>query len=159
MPNARTSDANAAQERAHEEAISTRPTEGVGGQSPHPMPRRDASGQERYSSDEATTLQRPGPEGRTPESRAGAPQQQSPDARGDVQGRIASVDPQEKEIAVDTGGATTQVKLADDAQITVNGQRASFSDLRPGADVHASLDRSGDMPRATRVEVQSKQKK
>jgi hypothetical protein len=159
IPNARASDANAAQERAHEQAVSTRPTESVGGQSPHPMPRRDATGQERFSSDEATTLQRPGPEGKTPESRVAGPQGQSADARDTVQGRIASVDQQQKEIAVDTGGATTQVRVADDAQITINGQRASLSDLKPGAEVRAALDRSGELPQAKRVEVQSKQTK
>jgi hypothetical protein len=105
----------AAEAEADEQAISTRPTEGAGGQNPHPDP-------------------------------AGADR---------LEGRVAGVitDGDARELVIDAGDATTQVRLADDARITVEGKESSFSDLRPGANVRVSLDRSGDVPEATEIEV------
>ena len=75
-----------------------------------------------------------------------------------VAGRVAFVDVQSRELAIDTGSATTQLAVAEHAQITVNGERASFEQLRQGVEVRATLDRSGDVPTATRIEATSKQK-
>ncbi len=77
----------------------------------------------------------------------------SPDARDELTGRIALVDPAQHEIAIDSGTATTQVKVADSARITVDGKQASFADIRQGASVRARLDRSGEEPQAVQVEV------
>jgi hypothetical protein len=109
------SDETVDQDRASEQAISTRPTESVG-QNPHPLPGADVTGDR-------------------------------------LEGRVAFVDGANREIAIDAGTATTQVQVAEDAKITVDGRRGTLEDLRQGAEVRVSLDKSGDMPQATEIEV------
>jgi hypothetical protein len=145
---------------AGEQAPSSRPSEGVGGHDPHPLPQRDASGQERYSGDEKQTVQQPGQQGRVPDSRmpagAAATAPGAVTGSGDtLVGRVAHVDRQTREIAIDAGDATTQVRVADDADITVNGNRAGLDAIQQGAEVRASLDRSGDVPAVRKLEITS----
>jgi hypothetical protein len=71
-----------------------------------------------------------------------------------IEGKVVMVDAAAREIAIDAGDATTQVHVADDARITVDGKTAKLSDLVQGAPVRVSLDRSGDQPAAKEIEVQ-----
>lgn len=158
------------QDTAAEQAPSTRPQQGMGGHDPHPMTTENEQGQETYS---GNAPQQPSLEGKTPPSRqdagqgsqasaANAPPGQSPGAAGgqsQVSGKVALVDKDAHELAIDAGDVTTQVKVADDAEILINGQKGAFGDIRPGAEVRASLSQSGDTSQATRVEVTSKAKK
>jgi hypothetical protein len=75
-----------------------------------------------------------------------------------IEGRVAFVDAGNHEIAIDAGSATTQVRVADDAKITIDGKQSSFDDLKPGANVRVSLDKSGDVPQATVIEVRPAEK-
>jgi hypothetical protein len=77
----------------------------------------------------------------------------------EVNGRVALVDKQQRELAIDAGDQTTQVRVAKDAKITVDGKSASFEDIRQGAAVRATLDRSGDQPQATEVTITRSEKK
>jgi hypothetical protein len=167
--------AGVAQSEAQEQAPSTRPAEALGGLRPHPLP-TGRPGEARYGGEIAVPVM--GPEGLTPEPRAphgtgsavvarerSALQQgtgagsaaavaaASPDRSNPVVGRVARVDRREHELAIDAGAATTQVKVAPDAKITVDGRSASLDDIPPGAEVRAALDRSGDEPQATTVVV------
>ncbi len=148
-----------------ETAAAMRPQEGEGGKSPTPVP-SDQGGQQSYA---PTRIPEPGPEGRTPPSeqrevaQGNAPANQvaqTPpvDARQQLQGRVAAVLP-DNEIVVDDGQVTTQVKVAPDAQITVDGKKGSFSDLKPGAEVRASLQGTPDGAQATQLQVTSAKSK
>ncbi|BDG05305.1 hypothetical protein [Anaeromyxobacter oryzae] len=86
--------------------------------------------------------------GETAAAGAGAPEQAN-----QVTGRVALVDKQQHELAIDAGTATTQVKVAQNAKITVDGKSASFDDIRQGAEVRATMDRSGDTPQATEIAI------
>jgi hypothetical protein len=162
------------QDEAAEQAPSTRPQSGVGTQDPHPMTEKDAKGEETFS---GNAPQQQGAEGRVPPSREPGEQDAQatatgmPEASGtapesttaaatpsQVAGRVALVDEQNREIAIDSGDSTTQVKIAEDAQILINGERAELGDVKQGAEVRASLEQLGDQPQATRVEVTSKSK-
>lgn len=77
----------------------------------------------------------------------------------EVTGRVALVDKNAHEIAIDSGTATTQVKVAKDAQILVNGSKGKFDDIKQGAQVRASLNQAEGTQEATRIEVTSKAKK
>jgi hypothetical protein len=76
----------------------------------------------------------------------------------EVSGRVALVSPEDHELAIDAGTATTQVKVAPNAQITINGKRGALKDIHQGAQVRASLERSGDETQATKLEVTSSAK-
>jgi hypothetical protein len=76
----------------------------------------------------------------------------------EVIGRVALVDKEAREIAIDSGDATTQVKLSEDAQILINGEKGDLDDVKQGQEVRASLDQLPEGPAATRVEVTSKAK-
>jgi hypothetical protein len=76
----------------------------------------------------------------------------------EVTGRVALVDEEAREIAIDSGDATTQVKVAEDAQILINGEKGDLDDVKQGQEVRASLDAQPEGPQATRVEVTSKAK-
>jgi hypothetical protein len=89
----------------------------------------------------------------------GAAQAPSTAAPSEVSGRVALVNAADHELAIDSGSATTQVKVAPDAKITVDGKSASFKDIKQGAAVRASLDRSGDEVLAKTVDVTSGGKK
>ncbi len=160
-----TSQESAAENHVAQEAPASRPQEGAGGKNPMPLP-SDQAGQARYGNQ--GTAPAPGMEGRVPSSRTPAEQAQNAqnatpsdtartpavDARNHVSGRVAAIDPQSREIAIDTGTATTQVKVANDARIVVDGKAASFQDIRRGADVRATLSQGSDTPEATSIEVQ-----
>jgi Cu/Ag efflux protein CusF len=93
-----------------------------------------------------------------------AAQQQAPSGKtgasqNQVSGRVALVNPSEREIAIDAGTATMQFKVAPDAKITLDGKKASFEDIAKGAEVRASLDRSGGGFQAKQIEVTSTAKK
>jgi hypothetical protein len=108
---------------------------------------------EQNQAEEQATAARPteGPQGQDPHPTppGGAA------AGGDhVQGKVVMVDEAAREIAIDAGDATTQVHVADDARITVDGKEAKLSDLARGSDVRVSLDRSGDQPAAVVIEAQ-----
>ena len=79
--------------------------------------------------------------------RAAAPRQE------ELRGRIERVDEAQRELVLDAGDATTQVKVAKDAKITIDGAPAAFGDLKRGEEVRASLDRRGVDPQVVRVEV------
>ncbi|HYG70477.1 MAG TPA: hypothetical protein VD838_22560 [Anaeromyxobacteraceae bacterium] len=153
------------QDEAAEQAPSTRASSGAGSLDPHPLPTENEEGEEAYT---GTEPQQQGQQGRVPPSRqadAGtAGMDASASAGGtaaagtEVSGRVALVDEDNREIAIDAGGVTTQVKVAEDAQILVNGERASLDDLRQGQEVRASMNQGADVPEATRVEVKSKNK-
>jgi hypothetical protein len=76
----------------------------------------------------------------------------------EVRGRIAHVDEAQREIVLDAGDATTQVKVAKEAKITIDGSAGKFSDLKRGEEVRASLDRTGDELQVVRIEVLRKRK-
>jgi hypothetical protein len=76
----------------------------------------------------------------------------------EVIGRVALVDEEAREIAIDAGDATTQVKISEDAQILINGEKGDLDDVKQGQEVRASLDQLPEGPAATRVEVTSKAK-
>jgi len=88
-----------------------------------------------------------------------AAQAQPTAAPSEVAGRVALVNATDHELAIDSGSATTQVKVAPDAKITLDGKSASFKDIKQGASVRASLDRSGDEVQAKHVDVTSGGKK
>jgi hypothetical protein len=140
-----------------QKATSARPTEGGGGKVPHPVV-EGGKDDPRFSDNPAPPA---GPEGRPlyEQGKAGAANQGAVDQANQVSGRIAAVNPTDREIAIDAGSATTQVRLAPDAKITVDGKTATLQDLRPGANVRASLDRSGDMPVVKKLDVTTSKKK
>ena len=78
--------------------------------------------------------------------------------REELQGRIARVDEAQREIVLDAGDATTQVRVAKDAKITIDGASAKLGDLKRGAEVRASLDRAGGDPQVVRIEAVGKHK-
>ncbi|WP_242355320.1 MULTISPECIES: hypothetical protein [unclassified Anaeromyxobacter] len=92
-------------------------------------------------------------QGGTPGAASAAPRQQQ-----EVRGRIAHVDEAQREIVLDAGDATTQVKVAKEAKITIDGSAGKFSDLKRGEEVRASLDRTGDELQVVRIEVLRKRK-
>jgi hypothetical protein len=92
-------------------------------------------------------------------SSAGQAQGQSMATSNEVSGRVALVNATDRELAIDSGSATTQVKVAPDAKITIDGKAAALKDIKQGASVRASLDRSGDDVQAKNVEVTSGGKK
>jgi hypothetical protein len=92
-------------------------------------------------------------------SSAGQAQGQSMATSNEVSGRVALVNATDRELAIDSGSATTQVKVAPDAKITIDGKSAALKDIKQGASVRASLDRSGDDVQAKKVEVTSGGKK
>jgi hypothetical protein len=139
------SEAEADRNAASQRAPSQRPSEGGGGHVPHPVatgPQSDP----RYGEQPAPE---PGPSGRPVQSGSSA-------GGSEVNGRIALVDQANREIAVDAGTTTTQFRVAENAEITVDGQKATLADLPQGAQIRASLDRSGELPEATRIEVTPK---
>jgi Cu/Ag efflux protein CusF len=79
-------------------------------------------------------------------------------ARQELQARIARVDEAQREIVLDAADATTQVKVAKDAKIMINGTSATLGDLKGGEEVRASLDRSGGDVQVVRIEVVGKAK-
>jgi hypothetical protein len=79
-------------------------------------------------------------------------------APSEVIGRVALVDEEAREIAIDSGDATTQVKISEDAQILINGEKGDLDDVKQGQEVRASLDQLPEGPAATRLEVTSKAK-
>ncbi len=70
-----------------------------------------------------------------------------------MQARIARVDEAHREVVLDAADATTQVKVAKDATITIDGSSAKLGDLKGGEEVRASLDRSGGEVQVVRIEV------
>jgi len=76
-----------------------------------------------------------------------------------IEGKVVMVDANARELAIDAGDATTQVHVADDAKVTVDGKAAKLSDVAQGAEVRVSLDRKGDMPAASTIEVHHTKKK
>jgi hypothetical protein len=92
----------------------------------------------------------------TPPAAAGkgtsAPRQQ------ELRGRITRVDEAQREIVLDAGIATTQVKVAKDAKITVEGSSATLGDLKGGEEVRASLSRDGGDVQVVQLEVVQKAK-
>jgi hypothetical protein len=81
-----------------------------------------------------------------------APRQQ------ELRGRITRVDEAQREIVLDAGDATTQVRVAKDAKITIDGASAKLGDLKRGAEVRASLDSAGGDPQVVRIEAVGKSK-
>jgi hypothetical protein len=143
------SETTADDNQAAQQAASTRPTEGAGGKNPHPV--ASETGEDRRYTE--APAQEPSQAGRPIDS-AGAGVGSS--SSNEISGRVALVNAQEREIAIDAGDATTQVKIAEDAEITVDGKKASLEDLRQGTEVRASLDRSGDEPKVTQLDVTTK---
>lgn len=72
----------------------------------------------------------------------------------ELRGRLALVDARNHEIAVDSGQATQQLKVAPSATITVDGKKAALSDLKQGQEVRVMLDQSGDGASARQIEVE-----
>jgi hypothetical protein len=140
---------------AAQKAPSVAPTEGAGGKAPHPQAQGQGDAR-RYGEAPA---QSPGQEGRppnqTPSQATTSPGTNAPGQPSEVSGRVALVDVMGQELAIDAGTATTQVKVAPDAQITIDGKRASLKDIHQGAQVRASLERSGDETHAKKIEVTS----
>lgn len=141
--------AAASQARAQEQAPSTRATEGAGGKNPHPLP-SGREGDRTFAGDPSAPPA--GQQGRV-EERGPAGQGGSTGDR--VEGRVASVDAQARELVVDQGSATRQVKVAPDAQVTIDGERASFGDIQQGSEIRATMEQQAgaDEPAATRLEV------
>ena len=147
------------QSRAQQQAPSVTGTEGAGGK--RPQPQAQGQGDERRYGD--APAQRSGPEGRpatqTPSQATttpAAPGQPAANAQpSEVSGRVALVSAADGEIGIDSGTATTQIKVAPDAQITVNGKRGSLKDIHQGAQVRASLERGEDGMQAKKIEVTS----
>jgi hypothetical protein len=144
------------QAAAQQEATSTRPTEGGGGKNPHPVV-EGGKNDARFGNEPAPPA---GPAGRPlyEQGKAHSANQGAVDQANEVSGRIAAVNPADREVAIDAGSATTQVRLAPDAKITVDGKTATLKDLRPGANVRASLERSGDMPVVKKLDVTTSKK-
>ncbi len=97
----------------------------------------------------------------TPDADAGTGAKQASGAsrqREELHGRIARVDEAQREIVLDAGDATTQVRVAKDAKITIDGASAKLGDLKRGAEVRASLDRAGGDPQVVRIEAVGKSK-
>lgn len=163
------SEREVAEAQAAEAAPSARATQGVGGKDPHPMPTESPEGGASYSGDPGAGSA--GQQGRVPETMSpgatgsvagtGTPGAATgtgagtaaPAAPTELSGRVALIDRDQREIAIDSGDATTQVKVADDARITVDGRSASLADVRQGASVRARLDRSGEAPQAVQIDV------
>ncbi len=95
---------------------------------------------------------------RTATAQATPPGATSTQRPQEVHGRIARVDEAQRELVLDAGDATTQVKVAKDAKITVDGSSAKFGDLKRGEEVRASLERTGDELQVVRIEVVRKGK-
>ncbi len=96
------------------------------------------------------------PVDQTPAQASSTPGQRAtsiPGQPSEVSGRVALVSTADREIGIDAGSATTQIKVAPDAQITVDGKRSSLKDIHQGAQVRASLERGEDGLQAKRVEV------
>lgn len=75
-----------------------------------------------------------------------------------LSGKIQSVDQQKKSVTIASdSGSPQDVKLGDNTSITKDGSSVSFSQLKPGDQVRASLDPSTHQ--ATTLEIQSKDKK
>jgi hypothetical protein len=149
------------QNAASQKAPSVTGTEGAGGK--RPQPQAQGQGDERRYGE--APAQRAGPEGRpatqTPAGATNAPGQQATTAPGqpsEVSGRVALVNAADGEIGIDAGTTTTQIKVAPDAQITVDGKRSSLKDIHQGAQVRASLERGEDGLQAKRIEVTSSAK-
>jgi hypothetical protein len=179
------SERDRAEAEAAQKAPSVRPSEGVGGHDPHPLPQGER-GSASYGEQPAESA---GQAGRVPDTQERATQAERSTTAGtsgatagtatgtsdanagaatgrtgmasqdELTGRVALLDAGEREIAIDSGSATTQVKVADDAKITVDGKSGSFSEIRQGAEVRARLDRSGDSPKAIEIQVMTSQKK
>jgi hypothetical protein len=156
-PQAGQSERAVAEAQAAEQAPSVRPTEGGGGKDPHPLPTEE-NGKRTYGGDQ--TAGASGQAGRVPQGMPGQPG--APGTAGAPQdrleGRVALVDAQNHEIAVDSGQATQQVKVDPSADITVDGKKAAFSDLKQGQEVRVSLDQGSDGPAAKKIEVTHKKK-
>lgn len=85
--------------------------------------------------------------GTLPGGTAAAPRQE------ELRGRLERVDEAQREIVIDAGDATTQVRVAQHAEITIDGSSASLGDLKRGEEVRASLERAGNDPQVVRIEV------
>ncbi|GAO03143.1 hypothetical protein [Anaeromyxobacter sp. PSR-1] len=162
------SERDVAEAQAAEAAPSARAQQGVGGKDPHPLPTEGADATPRYSGDPGAGSA--GQQGRVPETMepgatgsvagTGSPGAATGTGAGtdvtgpsELSGRVALIDREQHEIAIDSGDATTQVKVADGARITVDGRSATLADIRQGAAVRARLDRSGDTPQAVQIDV------
>lgn len=148
------------QSDAQQKAPSVTGTEGAGGK--RPQPQAQGQGDERRYGE--APAQPSGQQGRpateTPPSQAtGTPAQPATNLPGqqpsEVSGRVALVSEADAEIGIDAGTSTTQIKIAPDAEITVNGKRSSLKDIRQGAQIRASLERGEDGLHAKKVEVTS----
>jgi hypothetical protein len=145
------------QDRAEQKAPSVTGTEGAGGK--RPQPQAQGQGDERRYGEAPS--QRSGPEGRpatqTPAQATEAQGQaaKAPGQPSEVSGRVALVNAADGEIGIDAGTTTTQIKVAPDAQITVDGKRSALKDIHQGAQVRASLERGEDGLQAKRIEVTS----
>lgn len=130
-----------AEAQAHEQATSTRPTEGGGGKNPHPLP-TEQGGERTFGGDMTAP----------PAKQQGRVAQASGDQ---VEGRVALIDRQTRELVVDMGTSTRQVKVAQDAEVTIDGAEASFAEIPQGSAIRATLEqRSGDdEPAVTRLDV------
>lgn len=129
------------QAAAPQQAPSVTGTEGAGGKRPHPQA-QGADGERRFGEGPAQ-----------PSGFAGRPAEQT-----EVSGRVALVNAADHELAIDAGDTTTQVRVAPDAEITVDGKRGSLADIRQGAQVRASLEPGEDGAQAKRLEVTSSAK-
>ncbi len=129
---------------AQQKAASARPTEGAGGKDPHPVANGPAGDRQYSNAAPPAREQGRANAGTTATAQTGQPQAQTNAAPSEVSGRVALVNPTDHELAIDSGSATTQVKVAPDAKITVDGKSGSFKDIKQGASVRASLDRTGD---------------
>lgn len=163
------SERDVAEAQAAEAAPSARAQQGVGGKDPHPLPTEGADATPRYSGDPGAGSA--GQQGRVPETiepgatgsvagtgtpgaaATGTGAGSAATGPSELSGRVALVDREQHEIAIDSGDATTQVKVADGASITVDGRSATLADVRQGASVRARLDRSGDTPQAVQIDV------
>jgi hypothetical protein len=151
----------------NERAVSTQPTQGAGGQNPHPLPTAEGGG-ERYGGDRAAAegaqVPEPGLTGRpghptaaersAAAAQADAPAQPAPEEVPEVAGRVASVSGDELRIRTDDGG---EERLRTDAQtlVDVDGRQAQLADLPPGAEVRASYEEKGGEKSAVAVHART----
>lgn len=134
-----------AENEAAQQATSVRPTEGVGGRTPHPLP-TERSGEARFG--ETGTPADAGRAGRLPETRLPA------EGREAITGRVAAIDRDARELTLDAGGALTRVRVPADARITMDGATASFAELRQGTEVRVALEETAaEALSATSVDV------
>jgi hypothetical protein len=79
-------------------------------------------------------------------------------SKSEVTGKVQSADTQNHSLSLQShDGAVQRVSVASDATVTRDGSQSSFSDIKEGDHVRASLDPSSN--KATQLEVKSKSSK